>query len=142
MNHSHMITNHALAKATKHWKYVAPLLTFPQNESDYNLLVAHLDELLELVGNNENHPLIGLIDAISNLITSYEETYIEQPKGKGIDALKFLMKAHNLRQSDLSEIASQGVMSEILKEKRALNIRQIRLLAQRFHVDPSTFIDK
>ena len=43
---------------------------------------------------------------------------------KDIDALKFLMKAHHLTQSDLSEIGSQGVISEILRGKRPLNLRQ------------------
>ncbi|MEO1801157.1 MAG: transcriptional regulator, partial [Cyanobacteria bacterium J06629_2] len=42
---------------------------------------------------------------------------------------------------DLSEIGSQGVVSEILSGKRKLNVRQIQLLAERFHVSPATFFD-
>jgi HTH-type transcriptional regulator/antitoxin HigA len=56
-------------------------------------------------------------------------------------ALKFLMKAHHLSQSDLPEIASQGVLSEILRGKRTLNLRQTKLLAKRFGVAPATFIN-
>ena len=37
----------------------------------------------------------------------------------------------------LPEIGSQGVVSEILSGKRELNVRQIRALAARFHVEPS-----
>jgi len=49
------------------------------------------------------------------------------------------MEEHSLNQSDLAEIGSQGVISEILRGKRELNTRQIRALAKRFAVSPSVF---
>jgi HTH-type transcriptional regulator/antitoxin HigA len=51
------------------------------------------------------------------------------------------MEDLQLKQADLSKIVSQGVLSEILSGKRTLNLRQIKLLANYFHVDPATFID-
>jgi HTH-type transcriptional regulator/antitoxin HigA len=50
------------------------------------------------------------------------------------------MDEHNLRQSDLPEVGSQGVVSEILSGKRELNVRQIRALAARFGVSPAVFV--
>jgi HTH-type transcriptional regulator/antitoxin HigA len=50
------------------------------------------------------------------------------------------MLDHNLKQTDLTEIGSQGVVSEILNGKRELNIRQIKLLSKRFSASPSVFI--
>ena len=50
------------------------------------------------------------------------------------------MDQHELKQSDLPEIGSQGVVSEILTGKRELNVRQVRALAQRFSVSAATFI--
>jgi HTH-type transcriptional regulator/antitoxin HigA len=50
------------------------------------------------------------------------------------------MKEHNLKQSDLAEIGSQGVVSEILTGKRVVNIEQIKRVSQRFHVSPLVFI--
>ena len=41
---------------------------------------------------------------------------------------------------DLSEIGSQGVVSEILTGKRELNIRQVRALSERFGVPVATFM--
>lgn len=131
----------ALATAIKHWSYIAPLVRRPTNQKEFDKLVAQLDELLETVGDDENHRLMGLVDILSHLIAEYEEERYKNFSGKGIDALKFLMESHHLQQSDLTEIASQGVMSEILNGKRKLNLRQIKLLAKRFGVDPSTFID-
>ena len=129
-----------LSEAIKHWNHIAPVVKRPKNKKEFNELVAQLDELLDIVGDDENHRLMGLVDAISGLISSYEEQHFQEPATKGIDALKFLMKTHHLSQADLPEIASQGVISEILREIRPLNLRQIKLLAKRFHVDPSTFI--
>jgi len=47
---------------------------------------------------------------------------------------------HGHRQSDLPEIGSQGVVSEILAGKPELNIRQVRALSERFGVSAATFI--
>ena len=131
-----------LAQAVKYWDYVAPVVKYPTNQKEYNALVDELNELLDIVGNNENHRLIGLVDIISNIILSYEENAYPAEPNKGIDALKFLMEAHHLSQSDLTEIGSQGVVSEILNRKRVLNVRQIKALGKRFHADPATFIDE
>jgi HTH-type transcriptional regulator/antitoxin HigA len=50
------------------------------------------------------------------------------------------MEEHDLTQSDLPEIGSQGVVSEILAGKRDLNVRQIAQLAERFGVSPVVFM--
>lgn len=134
--------NKALAKAIEHWRYIAPIVASPRNKKEFEALVSQLDELLDIVGDKEEHPLMGLIDIISNLITAYEEEHYPKISGHGIEALKILMKEHQLQQADLSEIGSQGVVSEILNGKRSLNLRQIQLLSKRFHVAPSTFIDE
>ena len=62
------------------------------------------------------------------------------PKARGTDLLQFLMEEHHLTQSDLPEVGSQGVVSEILGGKRELNVRQIRALSRRFGVSPSAFV--
>lgn len=133
--------NQELAMAIKHWNYIAPLIKRPTNQKEFDKLVAQLDELLETVGDNESHRLMGLVDILSHLIAEYEKEHFKNFSDTGIDALKLLMESHHLLQCDLSEIASQGVMSEILSGKRKLNLRQIKLLAKRFNVAPSTFID-
>ena len=51
----------------------------------------------------------------------------------------FLMKEHGLKQGDLAEIGSQGVVSDILRGKRELNVRQIKSLSRRFNVSPAVF---
>ena len=52
------------------------------------------------------------------------------------------MAEHEMNQRDLTEIGSQGVVSEILNGKRELNVRQIKALSKRFHVSPIVFFGK
>ena len=133
--------NHSLEIAMKHWVYIKPVAAFPKNDKEFKKLVSYLDKLLDIIGDDENHSAIGLVDVISNLIASYEEQHYKKLAGNSVDALKHLMEIHNLKQSDLSKIVSQGVLSEILNGKRSLSLRHIKLLSKYFSVDPSTFID-
>ena len=107
------------------------------SERDYDLAVQHLNRLLDEVGAHEEHPLYTLLDT---LIHAYEEEHHDIPESSPQDVLRFLMEEHGLTQSDLPEIGSQGMVSEILRGKRELNVRQIRAPAERFHVAPAVLI--
>ena len=54
--------------------------------------------------------------------------------------LKFFMEQHDLTPSDLPELGTQRVVSEMLRGKRELNTRQMKALSKRFHVSPAVFI--
>lgn len=122
-----------------HWETVGPILSI-RNEREYNLAVKRLNQLLDEIGANERHPLYGLLDTLGTLIHAYEEKYHPVPECSGADMLRYFMEEHGLAQSDLPEVGSQDVVSEILNGKREFNIRQIRALAKRFHVSPAVFI--
>lgn len=131
-----------LKNTIKHWKYISHDIRQPSNNDDYERLSNFLDRLLDMVGGNENHELIGLVDVISHMISMYDEQHNYQIKNiSGVKALKFLMEQHGINQSELPEIGSQGVVSEILNGKRNLNLKQIKNLSKRFHVSAETFID-
>ena len=132
--------NIQLKEIAKVWPDIQPIFSVPHNEKDYNKLVNLLDSLIDEVGNNENHPLTSLMETIGSLIETYESQYINEIEGDPIDALNALMEEHGLKQLDLSEIGSQGVVSEILSGKRQLNVRQITMLSKRFKVSPAVFI--
>lgn len=122
-----------------HWPTIRPLLTI-RNEREYDRAVKLLNELLDEIGTNERHPLYSFMDTLGTLIEAYEEKHHPMPTSGGTEMLRYLMEEHSLSQSDLSEIGSQGVVSEVLNGKRDLNIRQVRALAKRFHVSPAVFI--
>ena len=106
----------------------------------YYNLVNLLDSLIDEVGNNESHPLSSLMETIGSLIEAYESQNCPDIEGDPINALKTLMEEHGLKQSDLPEIGSQGVVSEIISGKRQLNVRQLKLLSERFKVSPVVFV--
>lgn len=131
-----------LKNTIKHWKYISHDIRQPSNSEDYEKLSNILSHLLDIVGENESHELIGLVDVISQMISTYDEQHSYQVKDvSGVKALQFLMEQHELNQSDLPEIGSQGVVSEILNGKRKLNLKQIKSLSKRFRVSAETFID-
>jgi HTH-type transcriptional regulator/antitoxin HigA len=132
--------NIQLEEIAKVWPDIQPIFSVLHNEKDYNKLVNFLDNLIDEVGNKENHPLASLMETIGSLIETYESQYINDIEGNAIDVLNVLMEEHGLKQSNLSEIGSQGVVSEILSGKRQLNVRQIKILSKRFKVSPAVFI--
>ena len=121
-----------------HWQAIRPFMTI-RNERDYDRLVEQMNQLLDEVGIDEAHPMYEFLDTMGTILHAYEENQYPIPKASGADILAYLMEEHGLRQSDLPEIGSQGVVSEVLNGKRELNVRQIRNLATRFHVSPAVF---
>lgn len=107
---------------------------------EYDRAVRSLNDLLDQGGADEDHPLAALVDTLGTLIEAYERDHVPMSSVTGIKALCFLMEQHGLRQSDLAEIGSQGVVSEILAGKRELNTRHIAALRARFGVSADVFL--
>lgn len=122
-----------------HWAAIRPLLAI-RDEADYERAVEALNELIDEIGTDEHHPLYDFLDTLGTVIAAYEDEHLELPAANGAEVLAYLMEEHALRQSDLPEVASQGVISEILSGRRELNVRQIRTLADRFGVSPAAFM--
>ncbi len=132
--------NNQLENISKVWPTIKSMFSVPHSEDEYQNLVGVLDSLVDEVGNNQDHKLAPVMETIGNLIENYENQKHEIKEASPIDALKYLMLEHGLKQSDLKEIGSQGVVSEILMGKRILNLEQIKKISIRFHVSPLVFI--
>ena len=132
--------NTQLENISKAWPSIKEVFSVPHSDKDYQNLVKTLDYLIDEIGDNENHELSPVMETIGKLIENYEDQNFIVNKSSAIEALKYLMKEHNLKQSDLKEIGSQGVVSEILTGKRILNIEQIKKISERFHISPLVFI--
>ena len=128
-----------LLPAWEHFR-TATGITPIRDEDHYARMVAILEALLSETQGNEAHPAMGLVDIVGDLIEDYEAKRTPMPEVTGAQALRFLMEQHGLKQSDLSDIGSQGVISEILTGKRELNVRQVRALSDRFGVSAATFV--
>lgn len=111
-----------------------------RTKKEYERAVGLLDGFLDEIGEDEKHPMAELADAIGVFVERYEAEHSPIPAGKPADVLRFLMIEHELRQSYFPEIGSQGVVSEILSNKRELYTRQIRKLARRFRVSAAVVV--
>lgn len=131
-----------VAEITSHFQAlssVIPLRTV-QTERDYDQAVAVLNQLLDAGAANEEHPLAELANTLGALIGEYDSVHYPEQNVSPLVMLRFLMTQNHLTQSNLPEIGTQGVVSEVLSGKRDLNVRQIKALAARFHVPPSVFV--
>jgi len=132
--------NSQLESISKIWPTIKAIFSVPHSEDEYLALVKTLDSLVDEVGNNQGHKLAPVMETIGNLIENYENQAYKIKEASPVDTLKYLMNEHGLKQSDLKEIGSQGVVSEILTGKRTLNIEQIKKISHRFHISPLVFI--
>lgn len=106
-----------------------------RDEAQYEALLAFVGECFERFGGDEHHPIFSLVDLLADRIREYEDRVHPWPDTTTpATALASLMQDHGLRQSDLPEVGSQGVVSEVLAGKRQLNARQVSALAKRFGV--------
>jgi HTH-type transcriptional regulator / antitoxin HigA len=113
-----------------------------RNEREYEQSVARLDALVDQVGDKPQDPRYRQIETLSVLIEAYDREHHSLPEASGLEVLRFLMEQHGLKQGDLPEIGSQGVVSEVLAGRRRLNVRQIQALAARFGVEARAFLDR
>jgi HTH-type transcriptional regulator/antitoxin HigA len=116
-----------------------------RNEANYDRTLKLIEAILDQTRNtpareDAAHPLADLLDLLTAAVHEYETRHHAIPASSPRDVLRFLMSQHALTQSDLPEVGSQSVISEILADRRALNTRQIAALVERFHVSADAFI--
>jgi HTH-type transcriptional regulator/antitoxin HigA len=72
------MTTIELEKTINSWNFLSTKIYVPHTEKEYNHLVSLLDDLIDEVGENENHPLAGLMEIIGVLIENYENQHIPE----------------------------------------------------------------
>lgn len=132
----------ALTPAWKELEAQSPVkLSAIRSERHFKAMRELMNELLDVIGDRESHPLVGLLDVVTMFVQDYEERHVEMPDASPAEVLRLLMEQHELRQVDLANLfGSQSNVSEVLNGKREINARQARALAKRFGVSPAVFI--
>lgn len=111
------------------------------NQRHYKSMIRFMDSLLDEVGDDERHPLYGLLDVVTALVHDYEARSVTMHQAAPSEVLRLLMEQRDLRQTDLAELfGAQSNVSEVLSGKRSINARQARALAERFGVSAAVFI--
>ena len=66
------------------------------SEADYDRMVALMNALLDVAGDDEHHPLSGLLELAAELVSRYEQEHHAIEAANPKDALRFLMEARGL----------------------------------------------
>jgi antitoxin component HigA of HigAB toxin-antitoxin module len=124
-----------VTKITNVWAKNSAVLNHisrPKIEADYLELIDLIEHITDTVDDLENNPYIALLDIAMTYANEWE------PR----ETLAFLMQQHDLTQKDLERlgIASQPVLSKILKGERAISKTVAQKLGAYFNVKPSSFL--
>ena len=67
-----------LEKTITAWSSISETVFVPHTEQEYEQLVSLLDDLIDQVGEDENHPLASMMDVIGVLIENYETEFVPE----------------------------------------------------------------
>ena len=112
------------------------------SEADYERTVKTMNALLDVAGDDEDHPLSSLLELTSDLVSRYEQEHHPIEAADPKDALRFLMKSRGLRQEDLSTIVPQSNLSAILAGKRKISSAMAGKLGGFFGISPAIFVPR
>ncbi len=115
----------------------------PTNGSDYHRLQRLLDNLIDQVQDNGNHPLATVMEIIGDNLEAYDNEHYPAigEDVSDIEMVKYLMKINNLYQKDLASIfGSQANVSKFLNGQRELSKTQIIGLKKMFGVSADFFL--
>ena len=112
------------------------------SEADYDRMVAMMNALLDVAGDDEDHPLSSLLELAADLVSRYEQEYHAIEAANPKDALRFLMEARGLKQEDLSAVVPQSNLSAILAGKRKISAAMAGKLGAFFGISPAVFVPR
>jgi len=115
-------------------------VTSVRTEAEYAQAAATVDALLDVVGDDEQHPLADVLDYLAEQLIAYEDEHCRIPAAEPRELLRFLMEQHDLKQTDLGDCAPQSRISEILSGQRAISKTLAKRLADRFQVRTDLFL--
>lgn len=110
------------------------------NEMEYDRMLAMVNSLLDVAGDDEDHPLSSLLELAGELVSRYEQKHHAIKPANPKDVLRFLMEARSLKQEDLSAIVPQSNLSSILAGKRKISATMAGKLGQFFGISPAGFV--
>ncbi len=111
-----------------------------RTKKDYDRTVRLMNNLLDVVGDTEDHPLSGLLDLVGEIVAEYDSRRHAIGRGNPRELLSFLMQQRGLRQADLSGVVPQSNLSAILAGKRQISVSMAGKLSAFFGVSPEVFI--
>ena len=111
-----------------------------RNDDEYDRTVALMNNLLDIVGEEENHALSGLLDLVSELVEDYDTEHFAIETSDPKEVLRYLIETRGLKQGDLASVVPQSNLSAILAGKRKISATLAGKLAKFFNISPAVFV--
>lgn len=111
-----------------------------RTEEEYDRTVSLMNYLLDMVGDQEDHALSGLLDLVSELVADYDTNHFAIEASEPSEVLRYLIELRGLKQADLAEIVPQSNLSAILSGKRKISATLAGKLAKFFNISPAVFV--
>ena len=112
------------------------------DEAGYDQMTSLMNSLLDVVGDNEDHALSGLLELVGDLVSKYEREHHAIEHAEPQDSVRFLIEARGLKQDDLCSIVPQSNLSAILAGKRKISAPLAGKLGKFFGISPAIFVPR
>jgi HTH-type transcriptional regulator/antitoxin HigA len=109
------------------------------DDNDLAQRMALVDELFSYAETEDDLPAI-LAHSVTNRVYEYEQANLDIPEVSPSEALAHFISENNLKQKDLAGVATQSIISEILRGKRKMTVGHIKGFARFFGVPEQTFM--
>ncbi|BBP68765.1 hypothetical protein PHLH6_07690 [Pseudomonas sp. Seg1] len=110
-----------------------------KNDGELQVRMALIDEFYSHA-DSEDHAAARFAELVADRVYEYEAETVLIPYSSQSEALAFLILERGVKQKDLSEIATQSAVSEILNNKRKMTVAQIKGFAEFFKVPVEFFM--
>jgi HTH-type transcriptional regulator / antitoxin HigA len=67
-----------MQQAVTVWPSISRILRVPHTDVEYQEIVRLLDDLIDQVGENEDHPLASLMEVLGVLVERYEDEHVPE----------------------------------------------------------------
>ena len=111
-----------------------------RTDEEYDRTVSLMNCLLNMIGDQEDHALSGLLDLVSELVADYDTNHFAIEASEPNEVLRYLIELRGLKQGDLAEIVPQSNLSAILSGKRKISATLAGKLAKFFNISPAVFV--
>lgn len=110
-----------------------------KNDADLQVRLALIDELYAHA-DTEEHVAAKFAEWLADRVHEYETATVFIAYASQSEALAFLISERGIKQKDLSDIATQSAVSEILNNKRKMTVAQIKGFSEFFKVPVEFFM--
>jgi HTH-type transcriptional regulator/antitoxin HigA len=111
-----------------------------RSDAEYDRTVALMNNLLDVVGDEEDDALSGLLDLVGELVEDYDAGHFVIKATDPGEVLRYLIESRGLKQGDLAEVVPQSNLSAILAGKRKISATLAGKLGKFFNISPAVFV--